>query len=50
MRRVSHWTATGDVEIAYRAKALEQVARHLQMFKVEVKLNAAEELIARHAR
>lgn len=35
-----------EVKIADRAKALEHVARHLQMFKDEVKLNASDELIA----
>lgn len=34
-----------EVKIADRAKALEQVARHLQMFKDEVKISASEELI-----
>ncbi|WP_135506837.1 terminase small subunit [Roseovarius aestuariivivens] len=35
-----------EIKIADRAKALEQVARHLQMFKDDVKLNASEDLIA----
>lgn len=34
-----------EVKIADRAKALEQVARHLQMFKDEVKVSASDELI-----
>ncbi|SEN69925.1 Terminase small subunit [Roseovarius tolerans] len=34
-----------EVKIADRAKALEQVARHLQMFKDVVDLQASEELI-----
>ncbi|WP_103762324.1 terminase small subunit [Roseovarius confluentis] len=35
-----------EIKIADRAKALEQVARHLQMFKDEVKLGVSEDLIA----
>ena len=34
-----------EVKIADRGKALEQVARHLQMFKDEVNVSASEELI-----
>jgi phage terminase small subunit len=34
-----------EVKIADRAKALEQVARHLSFFKDEVKLNASAELL-----
>ncbi|WP_135507507.1 terminase small subunit [Roseovarius aestuariivivens] len=35
-----------EVKIADRAKALEQVARHLQMFKDEVQVSASDELRA----
>ncbi len=35
-----------EIKIADRAKALEQVARHLQMFKDEVKLNVSDDLVA----
>lgn len=34
-----------EVKIADRAKALEQIARHLQMFKDQVEINASEDLI-----
>jgi len=34
-----------EIKIADRAKALEHVARHLQMFNDEVKVSASEELI-----
>jgi phage terminase small subunit len=34
-----------EVKIADRAKALEQVARHLRMFKDEVEVRASEELL-----
>lgn len=34
-----------EIKIADRAKALEQVARHLQMFKDEVEVSASEELL-----
>lgn len=34
-----------EIKIADRAKALEQVARHLQIFKDEVEVSASEELL-----
>jgi phage terminase small subunit len=42
---VKHTQHGIEIKIADRAKALEQVARHLQMFKDEVKVSASEELL-----